>query len=63
MTEEDKSKLRESGRQDLIDTYEIIVSGYAGIDKWGTIVDRRKNHESVSIPENPLFNIPKPKEI
>lgn len=63
MNEQDKEKLRAAGRQDLIDTYEIIISGYAGILPSGQIVDRREHPTAVPCQENPMFNTPKPKEL
>lgn len=63
MTEESKQKLRDAGRQDLIDTYELITSGYAGVNKQGTIVDRRLFPDAVPIQENTMFNTPKPRKI
>lgn len=61
MTEETKRKLIDSGRQDLVDTYVILMSGYAGVNQQGTIVDRRVHPDAVPIQENPLFNTPPPK--
>ena len=63
MTEESKQKLRDAGRQDLIDTYELMQSGYAGINQQGTIVDRRQFPNAVPIQENSMFNTPKPKKL
>ena len=42
---------------------EINKSGYAGMMPNGNIVDRRKFPEAIPIPENPLFNVPKPKKL
>lgn len=58
-----KQKLIDAGRKDLVETYEINQSGYAGIDRNGSIVDRRKFPNAVPIQENKLFNIPKPKPL
>lgn len=63
MTEETKQKLREAGREDLIETHDLIASGYAGINQQGTIVDRRQFPEAVPIQENAMFNAPKPKDV
>lgn len=64
MTEQDKQKLRDAGRQDLIDTNDILESGYAGINKKGRIVDRRVDPTAVPIPYNPMFpNTPPPKKL
>jgi hypothetical protein len=62
MTDETKQKLRDAGRQDLIDTYDLLQSGYAGINQQGTIVDRREFPSAVPIQHNPMFNTPPPKE-
>ncbi len=63
MTEEAKKLLREAGRQDLIDTDEINQSGYAGINRQGMIVDRRQFPDAVPVQQNPLFNVPAPKDV
>lgn len=47
----------------LARTKVIIESGYAGVMPNGNIVDRREYSKAVPIPENPLFNTPKPKRI
>lgn len=47
----------------LMETMEIIESGYAGILPNGNIVDRRQHPEAVPCQENPLFNTPKPKNL
>lgn len=47
----------------LMQTMEVIKSGYAGILANGNIVDRREHPEATPIQENPLFNTPKPKKI
>ena len=62
MNESTKQKLKENGREDLIETHELLESGYAGIDKQGQIVDRRKFPEATPIQENQMFNTPKPKK-
>ena len=63
LPEIDKKKLRAAGRQDLIDTHELLMSGYAGVDKTGKIVDRRKFPDAVPMPEGGIFENPKPKEL
>lgn len=63
MTNENRQKLIEQGRQDLVDAYDLLNSGYAGIDRNGGIVDRRINHEAVPIKENKMFNTPPPIEL
>ena len=37
--------------------------GFAGIDKTGSLVDRRTNPNAKPLKENKKFGIPKPKEI
>lgn len=64
MNEDTKKKLREAGRKDLIETHDIVQSGYAGIlPENGMIVDRRKHPNAIPIPENKLFNTPKPEDL
>lgn len=63
MSDEQKKKLIEIGRQDLVDTFELTKSGFAGINEKGTIVDRRKFPNAVPIQENGLFGVPKPEKI
>lgn len=63
MTEESKQKLRDAGREDLIETKALLDSGYAGINQQGTIVDRRKFPDAVPIQQNSMFNTPKPKKV
>ena len=47
----------------MMETLDVIKSGYAGVISNGNIVDRRKHLNAMPIPENPLFCTPKPKEI
>lgn len=61
MGEATKKKLREAGRGDLIEIFEINKSGYAGILSNGNIVDRRKYPKAIPVQENRLLGIPKPK--
>lgn len=63
MTEETKQKLRDAGREDLIEIYEINQSGYAGILSNGNIVDRRKYPTAIPVQKNSLLGIPEPKEL
>jgi hypothetical protein len=63
MTDETKQKLKDAGRQDLIDTYELMQSGYAGVNKQGTIVDRRPFPDATPIQQNSMFNTPAPKKV
>ena len=61
MNQEIKDKLIEAGREDLIDTHYIIRSGFAGINKLGNIVDRRKDVTAFPIPGNKKFVTAEPK--
>lgn len=63
MTEESKQKLRDAGREDLIELHELNKSGYAGVDRTGKIVDRRKFPNAVPVQENSLFGVVAPKEV
>ena len=63
MTEETKQKLRDAGREDLIEVYEINQSGFAGIMPNGNIVDRRKFPSAIPVQENSLFGIPAPRPL
>lgn len=63
MSNETKEKLIAAGQQDLVDTHDLIQSGFAGVDKTGKIVDRRVDKKAVPIQENSMFNTPKPKEL
>lgn len=55
-TAEEKKKV-------LLETLEIIKSGYAGVLPNGNIVDRRIYPTAVPCQENELFNTPKPKNV
>ncbi len=63
MTEESRNKLIAQGRQDLVDTYDLLQTGYAGINRSGTIVDRRLFPEAIEIKHNSMFDTPPPKKI
>jgi len=63
MSEETRQKLIDQGRSDLVETYDLIQSGYAGVDKNGTIVDRRKHKDATPIQENSMLSAPKPKKV
>lgn len=63
MTEEKRNKLIADGRQDLVDSYDLLQSGYAGINQNGTIVDRRLFPEAKEIPHNSMFGTPHPKKV
>lgn len=54
-----KLKLRDAGREDLIKTYYILKSGYAGINSKGNILDRREHKNLVPIPGNDVNPEPK----
>lgn len=63
MTEEIKQKLKANGRGDLVKTFDVIQSGYAGTMPNGNIVDRREFPDAIPVQENQLLNAPKPREI
>ena len=63
MTEENRHKLIGVGRQDLVDTYDLLQTGYAGVNQYGTIVDRRIFPEAIEIKHNSMFDTPPPKKI
>jgi hypothetical protein len=61
MDEQTRAKLISAGREDLIKAYEITASGWAGVDRNGTIVDRREYPKAVPIPENKMLGVPPPR--
>lgn len=63
MDEEVKKKLRDAGREDLIEIHELNASGFAGVLPNGNIVDRRKFPNAVPIQKNDLFGVAEPKPI
>lgn len=63
MTEKMKQDLIAAGRKDLVEIHEINQSGYAGCDRNGNIVDRRKYPNAVPIQKNSLLGIPEPKKL
>ncbi len=63
MDEETKQKLKEAGREDLIEIFEINQSGYAGVLSNGNIVDRRIFPEAIAVQKNSMFGIPEPKDL
>jgi len=63
MTQEQRNKLIAEGREDLVRTYDILKSGYAGVNQNGTIVDRRYTAYAIPIPANELFDTPPPKKV
>lgn len=63
MTEETKQKLRDAGREDLIEIHEINQSGYAGVNGEGTIVDRRKYPNATPVQKNESLGLPEPKPV
>jgi hypothetical protein len=63
MTEELKQKLRDAGREDLIEIHEINQSGYAGVLPNGNIVDRRKHPEAIPVQKSTPLGIPEPKPL
>ncbi len=63
ISEAHKQKLRDAGREDLIEIHEINESGYAGVLPNGMIVDRRKQPEAIPVQKNSLLGIPEPKDL
>lgn len=64
LNEETRKKLIEAGREDLVETNDLLCSGYAGVSKTGQIVDRRKFPDAVPMPYNSMFpDTPPPKEV
>jgi hypothetical protein len=49
MTKQQKQKLLDAGRYDLIEIYELLKSGNAAIINNGNIVDVRKYPDSIPI--------------
>lgn len=63
-SEEREKDLRSRGLNDFADIMKANREGYAGIQKGtGTIVDRRKVHDAIPVPANPMMNIPEPKPV
>lgn len=62
MDQETKQKLRQAGREDLILTHYVLMSGYAGINKQGTILDRRDHEGLIPIPKS-SNGTPEPKSL
>ncbi len=50
-------------RTKLMESLELTQTGYAGIDKNGNKVDRRKHPDTMPLPYNEFLLIPHPKEI
>lgn len=66
MSEIDKEILdleKEERKMKLLKSFELTLSGYAGIDKNGNKVDRREFPDAVPLAYNTLLGIPHPKEI
>lgn len=61
MTEDEKQKALKMKM--LLDGIELIKSGYAGVDKNGTIKDRRTTQGLIACRENPSLNTPHPKPV
>lgn len=47
----------------MMEGVSLIKSGYAGVNKLGTIVDRRDFPNAIPCQENSLFGTPKPKKL
>lgn len=54
---------RDMNERGALLTYYIIESGYAGVNKSGTIVDRRIYTDAVPIPGGGISVAPSPKEV
>ena len=63
MNEKTKQKLIDTGNSHLVNIMDIINSGFAGINKQGTVVDRRTNKDAVPIQKNKMFSAPEPKKV
>lgn len=63
MDETTKIQLIKGGRHELVTTFEINASGYAGVNQLGHIVDRRVYPDAVPVQENELFGVPVAKEL
>lgn len=63
MSEENRVRLISIGRQDLVDTHDLLQTGYAGVNQNGTIVDRRLFPEATEIKYNSMFDTPPPKKV
>lgn len=50
-------------KEALLKILELNKSGYAGINSKGMIVDRREHPDAIPVQENPLFGVPKPKDV
>ncbi len=60
---EESKEQKEARLKVLVESIELTKSGYAGIDKSGNKVDRRKFPDAVPLLYNPSLGIPHPKEI
>lgn len=63
MTKESAQKCIENGRIDLVQHLYIKSLGYAGVSKFGQVVDCRKYPDSVPMQKNSLLDIPEPKSV
>jgi hypothetical protein len=68
MTEDAKNAWREVAKavlhyEQLTRLQGVIAEGFAGVDKKGTIVDRRIVPDAVPIPANPMMRTPEPKKV
>lgn len=61
MTDEQKGEALRM--KSLMDGIDLIKSGYAGVDRNGTIKDRRTNQGLIAIRENPSLATPEPKPV
>ena len=63
MNKKTRQELINSGNIHMINIMDIINSGFAGINKQGTIVDRRTDNNAVPIQKNKMFTAPEPKKV
>ena len=63
MNKKTRQELINSGNIHIINIMDIINSGFAGINKQGTIVDRRTDNNAVPIQKNKMFTAPEPKKV
>ena len=59
MTDQEK----EAKVKSLMEGIDLIKSGYAGVDRNGTIKDRRTTQGLIACRENSLLATPKPKKV
>jgi len=63
LSEETIKKLKEAGRENMIEIHNANIEGYVGIMPNGNLVDRRKVPEAMPIVGNPMLNIAPAKQL